>query len=419
MKKILAVAILSFLILQASVSVVLGNDTQKISRQNKNRLVPTKVPKIKKPGYLKPYIDETFGTKITRITDKKVFNEYGKVCGYRNYHPVHQYPKNQSFNADETYIRIDNTLIDAHTFRIVKDIRSHVWERKWSSLNPNIIFGMQKYSDRFSFVKQDISGDYSVVELTSFPLSVYDEAHIGPWEGNIDMNDRYVVFSLRKKNKNYLTAVVYDIQKDSIVSQKDFKNIAWRDQATNEQILDWISVSPLGDYILINWRDDPENKSSPFRSSVYEYDLKLNFIRKLANQGCHGDMALDADGREVYVQFEYGSSRGIWSYRLDDGRRLRLLPDKYNGGHISGRAFKRKGWCYVGTNAKNYSEIFALKLDGSQTVEHFGHTHKSYNVSAYASPNHDGSKVLFKSDFATGGEQDTYIAQRQPQKHAN
>ncbi len=369
----------------------------------------TTVPTTSNPGYLDSYMDKMFGTIITRITDKDVFNAFGNSCGYSNYHPVHQYPKNQSFNSDETYIRINHTLIDAHTFHIVKDITGHVWERKWSNLDPNIIYGMQKHSDRFSFVKQDISAGYNVVDLISFPLSIYDEMYIGPWEGNIDKNDRYVVLSARKKNQSYLTAIVYDIQANSIFAQKDFPSILWRDSSGN-QVLDWISVSPLGDYILINYKADPENSDSDFRSSIYEYDMSLNFLRELANQGNHGDMAIDADGREVYVQFEYGSSRGIWSYRLDDGHRLRLLPDKYSGGHISGRAFGRPGWCYVGTNATDHSEIFALKLDGSGTVNHFGHTHKSYSVAAYASPNHDGTKVLFKSDFSTGGEQDSYIA---------
>ncbi|MGV6860077.1 MAG: hypothetical protein ACWA5X_14025 [bacterium] len=35
------------------------------------------------------------------------------------------------------------------------------------------------------------------------------------------------------------------------------------------------------------------------------------------------------------------------------------------------------GWCYVSTNAEDYKEAFALKLDGSGRVNRFAQTGKS------------------------------------------
>ena len=137
----------------------------------------------------------------------------------------------------------------------------------------------------------------------------------------------------------------------------------------------------------------------------------MNFIRKLANQGEHGDIGVDSHNKEVYVQFEFGPENGIWSYRLDDGKRTRLLPSKYNGGHVSCRNFKRKGWCYLSTSEEGYKEVFALKLDGSGIVNRFAQTH-AVGFGSQVGVNPDGTKVLFMSNWGKKGDVvDTYQAE--------
>jgi len=86
-----------------------------------------------------------------------------------------------------------------------------------------------------------------------------------------------------------------------------------------------------------------------------------------------------------------------------------------DGTHLSCRNFKRPGWCYVSDMMNNaaqpvgYEQIYAINLDGSQTVEVFGVDHGSQNTcascdadAALAVPTQDGSRVMFGSECGGG-----------------
>ncbi len=282
---------------------------------------------------------------------------------------------------------------------------------KWSSKNPNVFFGVYNgsgdhnasfWKGTLNTLKTDIKFD--LVKTFASNQFIYDRFTLGKYEGNIDYNDQYVVFAARKKGTKYLTAIVYDIKNNKTIKIKDFKNISWPD---NGQVFDWISISPLGSHILMS----SNNK-------IDQYDRELNFVRHLANSSGHGDLGIDKDGVEAYVQYEYGANNGIWIYRLSDGFSTRLLPDKYNGGHISCRNFKRKGWCYASTTAPGYKEVFSVKLDYSGPENHivnrFVQTHTSKIRNSLGNVSPDGKRILFVSDWGDAAlnyyDRDTYQA---------
>jgi len=366
--------------------------------------IPTNTT-VAKPDYLNSIIDPEFNTTITRITDRAT--QTGNS---------HNYPKTQSYNANSTLIRLGYRIYHADTFKETNItqktlIDGQLTEMKWSTKKPKVFYGINRRTAFYRFQEATIGADkIDYKTLISFPKATYQELLLGKYEGNIDYHDKYVAFAAKKVGESYLTAIVYDIEHNATIATKDFPDINWTD-TQGSQVLDWISVSPLGNYILINWKDDPDNEVSNNRSSIYQYDINLNFIRKLSNQGEHGDIGVDSHDKEVYVQFEFGSENGIWSYRLDDGNRTRLLPAKYSGGHVSCRNYKRKGWCYLSTNEEGYKEVFALKLDGSGIVNRFAQTHAvGFNSLGGASP--DGTKVLFISNWGVEGDTaDTYQAQ--------
>lgn len=82
-----------------------------------------------------------------------------------------------------------------------------------------------------------------------------------------------------------------------------------------------------------------------------------------------------------------------------------VRPDKYNGGHVSCRNYQRPGWCYLNTrylwDGSGMREVFALKLDGSGTVERFAQTHNStdYGCGVQVNVSPDGTQLLFNSDW--------------------
>ncbi|MDQ7083576.1 MAG: hypothetical protein Q9M36_00990 [Sulfurovum sp.] len=296
---------------------------------------------------------------------------------------------------------------------------------------PNVFYGMNnRLANTYRFTKATINGN--TIDYTypiAFSKNTYDEFLLGKYEANIDKNDKYLVFSARKTGQNFLTVILYDIENNTVLLTKDMTNIPWYKEdiqgnfivnsSGSNQIFDWVSISPLGTYILINWQDEPNNANEGIRASIYQYDKSMNFIRKLADHANHGDMGLDASSKEVYVQFGFGndrnnvSNRAIWSYPLDGTSRIQLLPSKYNGGHISCRNTNLKNWCYLSTSAEGYKEVFAVKLDGSAVVNRFAQTHFTsdslHGDGANVSVSPDGKKVLFYSNWReVNGIWDTY-----------
>ncbi len=378
---------------------------------------------VAKPNYLDSYVDPVFGNKVTRITDRA--NQTG------NSKP---YPKTQVWNADQTLIRLGYRIYYSDNFSetpITTNtlIRGSLTEMKWSSYEPDVFYGIDIRWDRFVFVKAKINSDHTITYTdmpnATFMKSEYDELLLGKYEGNLDFQDNYVVFAGRKKDTNRVTLIVYHLKNNygttynSIVSNvttdmkwyvEDANGNFTTSGANSNQMFDWASISALGNYVIVNYRSKKGDPAQEY--SIEQYDRHINHIRRLAEHGNHGDLGVDANGKEVYVQFGFGTEEGIWMYPLDGSPRTQLLPDKYNGGHVSCRNYKRPGWCYLNTrylwNGAGVREVFALKLDDSHTVERFAQTHTSIQnsecVQVNVSP--DGTQILFNSDWNSGSQAD-------------
>jgi len=337
------------------------------------------------PAYLETVRGAAFGNAITRITDRS-----------RQTANAQPYPKVQAWNSDMTLLRLGYRIYRTRDYREIRATRRELidgsmTEMRWSTVEPRIFYALSDRGDRIRFVRIRVEKDrLRYRTLISWPKTRFEEIRMGPWEGNIDFLTRRVVFSARRRGKRYLTAILYDLQKGT-TRIHDLKRIPW-------VRLDWISISPLGDQILINWEADPKNPDPDYRSQIWQYDTGFRLRRILARQGNHGDMGLDALGREVYVQFEYGDDRGIWRYDLRDGKRHRLLPDKYDGGHLSCRNYQRPGWCYLSTRKEGFREVFALRLEGRNRVERFAQTHTGDEY-AEGIPSPDGTRILFASSW--------------------
>ena len=75
--------------------------------------------------------------------------------------------------------------------------------------------------------------------------------------------------------------------------------------------------------------------------------------------------------------------------------------------HLSCRNILRPGWAYVSTDPSRHGMVVAVRLDGSGTVELFGHHMSSaanYLKSPMPVPSPDGRRVMFKSDFGDAAD---------------
>jgi beta-mannanase len=369
------------------------------------KLTSITVPTLARPAYLTPITDPTFGTKITRISDQTAFKDTYKALR-------HIYSKNQPWNSDGSLLMLGYEwsahILDGNTYKYSRDINLGNMTPVWSNTQPAVIYarstdGTSNANPTNQFLKVDVNTGQKTVLHT---FTAYDFISIGEEEGNLTNDDHYVALMAKKGTATY--ALVYDIVNDVVVSTWDMGG-KWPD---------WVGMSQSGNFVVMNWSTD----GSARYQGLEVYDRNLVFQRQASTYGSHADMGYNTAGNEVIVSFASGiSGATVIATRLDGGGRTTVI-DKSPGfwaGHISCRNLTRPGWCYLSHGESNtgivgYDETFALKLDGTQTVERFAHEHhvplSQYYEEPQAVPNRDGSKVLFASNWDGGTVTYDYIA---------
>ncbi len=374
--------------------------------------------------------DNVFGTKITRVANSD--------------QAISNYPKVQSWNQDMSLLRIGSRIYDAVTLEetaITSGKTGHeayatLCSRssdyfRWSTQVANRFFAI---TSSYQLVQAEISGTTVNCSNVLDSFAEYEVVHMGPHEGNIDVSDKYVVFSAKKPDDSTIYLILFDLTSGTRVWTKQLPNDNWNwiqdpdfpDDPTKGYWapgkLDWISVSPSGNYIVLN-NDNGAHDGMYRYDRDFENGVKLQYRwdgdGQLYSEGGHGDIGFDAEGHEVFVQFVSGV--GIYSFDLDNPAELgeELLSSPYGGGHISCRNTKRTdGWCYVSTRVDSYQQVFALKLDGSgnETVQSYSQSHVGAEYqTVYGSPSPDGTKVIFNSYWGNADHSQiaTYIAEAQ------
>ena len=351
-----------------------------------NYQTPTNVP-----NYLQPFTDSVTNNTVTRISDESVF---GCDCSKLR----HRYAKNQPWNADGTLIMTDGSpskILDGNTYQVLYESNT---KALWSNTEPNYTYDAAANS---AFVKKNI---VTGVTTTLRTFSNYSSISVGNNEGNLSNDDRYVaLIGTSGANK---TVIIYDILNDNIISTRSLGTAN----------IDWVSVSQSGNFVVISGYADGSGPNQGIKS----YDKFMNNERHLYNGRPHGDIGYDAQGNEVYVAYQGINGYSLSYARLDNGVKQGLFP--YTGangdrglwgGHISTRNINRPGWAYVSeqghpSDINRYEatrEIFAIKLDNSQTIERFAkhnsnlNANAAYNHQAHGVPNRDGTRVIFASNW--------------------
>lgn len=372
-------------------------------------------PSASMPGLRQSLIDNSVPdpVQITRIT------EYNTQW---DWYPTHEYAKIQPWNANATIYKFYSVAIyDARTFQLIRTLPgSEIYPSYWSNTDPDILYGFKENGDlKIYHVQMDSVELIDHIYFDSANHVDYDIFKLGPGEGNIDRFDRFVAFAAKKQTDLYV--IVYDLQNRRIVTTKRFID-AWGNN-NSPQYIDWVSVSQSGQYVGIMWDHNTTDETHPHNGhyGVEIYDSQnMQFLRRIARYGNHGDFGYDTSGREVFVQF-WGETGTLNMYYLDSGERIVLSshPDFGGEGHISCRNLQRPGYAYVSQDDRS-GQMVAVRLDTTGRFEHFGHHFSSaenYTKSPMPCPSPDGTKVMFKSDFGQANDPDlvyTFIAQKAP-----
>ena len=351
------------------------------------------------PNYLEEIIESLSNNRVIRISDETVF---GCDCSQLR----HRYSKNRPWNADETKIMTGGSpskIIDAETYEVLGNVSV---KSLWSNVDPDLTYDAAGNS---TFVKRNI---VTGVTSTLRQFSQFTSISVGYSEGNLSNDDRWV--ALIGINGNNKTLIVYDIENDEIVGEL-FKGTVG---------IDWISMSQSGEYVVVSHN----TSGSGANRGVKSYNRDFSNETHLVNGHPHGDIGFDMAGNEVFVHYgNTGTTASIGYTRLDNGNTSGTF--NYSGatgdrglwgGHVSTRNIDRPGWAYISDQGhpndvdrfEATREIFAIKLDGSNTIQRFAKHNtvtSSYLHESHAVPNRDGTKVIFASNWDNNAiEANTY-----------
>jgi hypothetical protein len=361
-------------------------------------------PPVPRPGYLQSFIDPTFGTKITRITGD-VGTTIPRIGGTWSDVAVHHYSKDAAWNADQSLLAISKHLdgpnplyLDGATYRPLFS-RSTPGEARWHPRDP----------DAQIYMSNDEIGVYNIrtqKKLMSHRLPGYTNLAFGPGEGNPSLDGKWVAPLATSPSGEQVT-FAFNLKSKQKYPDIDLTGVT----------VDWVSISALGRYIVVNGVINGKPDSTQV------YDLRGNQVGDQWTEygrPSHYDLTTDQHGDEVAVGVSKsapGNGRVI-KRRLRDGEVTVLTSGGY-ASHTSARATLNPGWVlvtynYVGDVWLPYrNELVAVKLDGTGALR-LGHLQA--NVTDYEAESHgvlspDGMRAVFASNWnaSSGRPMNAYV----------
>ncbi len=399
------------------------------------------------PGYFSPVLDSTFGTRIIRIAGDAGAPIGGGVAGSWGLDVRHHYSKDQPWNADGSLLALQNdgggmVLLDGETYepRRGRCTAFTVGDDRW---HPSPTHSRERISVRGTELMWYDAVQCVKTRSWTLPFTV---DYFGPSEGNASFDGRYVALT------DGTRMFVVDMDPRSPLAAYPNSRVGPAVRIddcglNNGCVVDWVSVSPSGKYVVVNYDGDiprvfdvnpttlaltprPLPADSPrchgMAASGFIYDLG------------HADMTLNPfdDNEDVIIGQESCGNSGrtvngtvmsaVVMVRLRDGVATPLTrpSNEAQAHHISTRNFDRPGWVYVGYHVapgRTFNdEIVAVKLDGSATAQRFAQKHSDYNgcyrCESHAVPSRDGRRVLWASNWrsscttcGTGSDVKPYI----------
>jgi hypothetical protein len=335
-------------------------------------------PAVAKPGYLQSVIDPVFGTKITRITGN-VGDQVPLVGGSWQSVAVHNYSKDAAWNADQSLIFIKRHLggpnplfLNGETYEVLFSANGP-GETRWHPQDPETM------------------------------IFVGGDCRVGHWTPRTSITTVSNDFSVRNTD-NRAVAFAYDLS-----TKQKFNDIDLL--ASGMASVDWISISPSGQYIVANGTVVGEGAD---RTLIFDLDGKrVGPVWDGYGQPSHYDLAIDTNGNEIGVGVSQSTMAGsVIARSLLNGSWLPLSTGGFPS-HISTRNSRLPGWAFAsnGYNGPDYppyrDELLAVHLDGQRPqVYRLGHLHTrgstDYEAEPHAVPSPDGRRVLFASAWDEG-----------------
>lgn len=244
------------------------------------------------PEVGKQFKDAQFNTLITRVTQKtKIRHEYSR------YDPFNQ---DQSMIIlefpDSGYKKVYRTGTMPYEAKSNRVLTLDIAEPRWDPKDPNIIWGndgIRLYKLDVKTKKKRLVKDFSKESRISSIIEKEKDIDTITMkdEGESSWNKRYWAFALQGSKEDYRLRYIFtwDLERDKILGIYEI--------SSKEREIDWVGMSPKGDWVLIGGAD----YNGGNLKGLVMADKELKNFHRLNYDTAHSDVGLDSDGNEVIV----------------------------------------------------------------------------------------------------------------------
>lgn len=359
------------------------------------------------PAKAARFSDPSFSTTLQRITEKK--------DGYQGPGIENEYSKMDPANSDATLLVLrGNTaayyLYDLSRCSLLRKISAFddceftEPEPRWDRTDPKLFYYIcdtQLRSYDTGSHRSKVIHDFK----KEFPTAAYVTTK---GEGDASLDRRFWCFMVEGSEDDLIAVICYDKAEDRVVGRKT---------GGFPDSLNWVGMSMSGEHCIVGYED------KAIYTQVFSRDFQETVKLPEGSAG-HGDAALAADGRDVYV---YQNVRNDYICMADmasgDETRLLHIPFEVNpdiGMHVSGNCAGTPGWAMVSTygaeeppeGAKHSwmdNQLFMVELKASPRVWRVAHTvsytqkratgEKNYYAEAFAAVDTGGTRVFWGSNW--------------------
>ncbi len=372
------------------------------------------------------FIEPTFGTAINRMTDVARGHPPTDASGITN-----EYARFDPTNADGSLLLLAGTdstwyLFDALSLTFIRKVLGQsAYEPRWHPSDPHSFF----FTTDARLYRYDVARDRREL-LYDFKQDYPDATWVnGRGEGDVTLDGRYFAFCVtrydeERKKVVWLDWIIFDnVQREIIASYEKTTGL----EATSANT---VTMSMNGEYVVVEQRP------------TLVFDRAFRNRRELPGRHGHGDLALSADGRDVFVSQDT-STDFITMVYLDTLEEVNVMKIpfshnpvrgrhvSYEGFHVSGNNAATPGWVLVSTygdtDRPTYwsdASLFLLELKENGRHWRIAHTAakkagggKDYFAEAFATINRAGTKVYWGTNRGITGKKYSDVFQVTLPKH--
>jgi hypothetical protein len=240
-----------------------------------------------------PFYDLRFGTVLTRVTQTNMRHEYSRFDPFNHSRTllllldpssgewrVYQ-SKAMPYDQPGNLVRTINNLAEPRWDRAAASL---LWGlRDFSIVTLDVLTGQEVVIKHFS--KDATLGPILKAEPDLYRVTTKDE-------GEASLDRRYWALGLQGSRDDYRLRYIFcwDRQQDKVLGLYQLPLV-------EGQALDWVGMSPLGNWVLIGG----EPAGSWSAGGLILANKELTTFHPLAYATAHSDVGLDPDGQEVLV----------------------------------------------------------------------------------------------------------------------